>query len=86
MGVMIPVQDLVGEMRKMLNLRRPEICRHHVCCDLLSILERNGVVLDNELVKAIVAAEDDVALGLLYTLQGNENSESIEENIWKSQK
>ena len=31
MGIMIPMRDLVAEMERLLNLSRPEICRHHVC-------------------------------------------------------
>lgn len=43
----------------------PQICKHLVAADLLSLLEQYGVVVSEELAKAIVSADDEAALLLL---------------------
>lgn len=35
-----------------------KICKHHVMCDLLSMMERKGEKLNTKLVKAVVDADD----------------------------
>lgn len=50
----ISEKDIYEIIHKLVNLRGPTICRHAVCCYLLSMLERNGYKIDKNLVKHIV--------------------------------
>ena len=55
-------------MKKLLEFPYPQICRHYVVCDILSLFEKHGQKIDTELVKAVVSGEDEKALELLSTL------------------
>ena len=60
---------LVTAIRRLLNFPFPQICRHSVACDLLSILEISGLTVSQELAGAVVRAEDDAALAFLPELE-----------------
>jgi hypothetical protein len=62
---LIPASVLWRAIRVLLNFPYPQICRHSVAADLLSILEEHGVPVSAELASAVVRAEDDEALALL---------------------
>ena len=64
---------LMKEVVKLLNHRDAKICRHYVCLNLLSVLEANTDKSDvefNELVKAVVEADDAKALGIISKREG----------------
>jgi hypothetical protein len=53
---------LIGELMK---FPHPQICRHAVACDLLSLLESKGWTCPVELAKAVVEADDETALRII---------------------
>jgi hypothetical protein len=59
--------DLVQEVRNMLNFPFPSICRHTVALDMLSILEKHGYPIPDGLAKAICEGSggDERALEIL---------------------
>ncbi len=60
--------DLLAIVRQMLEFPCPQICRHHVACLLLDLLERRGYPVDDNfraLVGAVVGCEDATALAVL---------------------
>lgn len=54
-------------IERLLKFPYPQICRHSVALDLLSLIEDGGEVIDPELVKAITQADDIKSLSLLKT-------------------
>ena len=57
--------DIYKLIKQMLGFPFPQICRHDVACRLISLLEERGYPIDEEFVKAVVAADDETALSLL---------------------
>lgn len=64
----IPASSLLCMVKKLLEFPFPQICRHSVACDLLSLLEENGVEISHELAEAVVKCDDERGLSLLQTL------------------
>ena len=61
----ITESDIMAMVEKYLELPFPQICRHSVALDLLSLLESKGYKLNTNLVAAISNADDDTALKLI---------------------
>lgn len=66
---MVPVSDVVKLIEQLLKFPRAEVCRHYVCCNILSMLEANGFDVTNDLAKAVVDADDETALSNLQYLK-----------------
>lgn len=49
----------------MVNFPYPQICRHSVACDLLSLLEETGDIVPDRLAAAVVQAQDLEANSIL---------------------
>ena len=49
-------------IRRLMQFRFPQICRHLVALELLTILEQHGATIDPELATAITQADDWKAL------------------------
>ncbi len=65
--VTVPADVLLRMAQKAIEFRYPQICKHLVASDILSMLEENGFPVTPDfcaLVKAVVNAEDDEALTL----------------------
>jgi hypothetical protein len=60
---------LVVAIHNLLHLPFPQICRHLVALDLLSILEQHGATFPPELADAICRAKDEDALQLIPLLK-----------------
>jgi hypothetical protein len=63
--VEIPADKLLRMVRRLLEFPYPQICRHSVACDLLSLLEEHGYPVTDGLAAAVVRADDGKALELL---------------------
>jgi len=59
---------LVTMIERLLKFPYPQICRHSVAGTLLDHLERAGAPVSKELARAVVQADDELALALLHTL------------------
>jgi hypothetical protein len=64
--VQIPADKLLRMVRRLLEFPYPQICRHSVACDLLSLLEEHGYPVTDALAAAVVRADDGKALELLH--------------------
>ena len=62
---MISKQDILKVIKELIEFPDSKICKHHVAATLLSLLEAKGYKLDNDLVKAIVDADDETSLSIL---------------------
>jgi hypothetical protein len=62
---MIDNQRIWHMIEGLLKFPYPQICRHAVALDLLSLIEESGEKLDPTFVKAVSQAEDDVALNII---------------------
>ena len=58
-------RDILQFIRRLLSFPYPQICRHLVVCDLLSIMENKGMIVHNDLAEAVCQSDDDRALGIL---------------------
>lgn len=58
-------KDLFSFVRNAIDFPYPQICKHSVAADLLSLLEKHGVPISKELADAVVQADDERALSLL---------------------
>ena len=63
------IKQVLTMIEKLLKFPYPQICRHSVCCELIDLLEQNGLKMDNEFVKAVVQARDCDALNLLNSIK-----------------
>ena len=61
----ITPEDILLEIEKLLKYPNSHICKHHVCCNLLDMLERHGCKLSLNLVRAVVEANDEDALKII---------------------
>jgi hypothetical protein len=57
--------EIFEEIERLLKFPAPQICKHHICCNLLSLLERCGYPLSDKLVRAVVNADDETALTII---------------------
>ena len=65
----LSAKDMIkGLIKRLLKFPNPTICRHLVAASLLDILERGGTGVSEELAKAVVGADDELALLLLEKL------------------
>jgi hypothetical protein len=62
--------DVYDVVRGLLEFPYPTICRHLVAGNLLDLLEQRGHAVDDDLVRAVVRADDARALALLPPAQG----------------
>lgn len=53
--------DIYELIKHLIEFPYPQICRHSVACDLLSLLEKKGCKINKELARSIVYAEDDIS-------------------------
>lgn len=53
-------------IKRLLGFLHPQVCRHAVVLDLLNIMEECGCELNKEFVKAVVEADDDKALQMIW--------------------
>jgi hypothetical protein len=61
----IPLSVLETMIISLISFPYPQICKHLVACDLLSIIEEHGGDVPYELAQAIAQANDERALELL---------------------
>lgn len=61
------VDDLYDVIEGLIKYPFSQICVHSIALDILSVLERNGEVVDGDLIRAIVQASagDELALEIL---------------------
>jgi hypothetical protein len=57
--------DILRMIYNLMKFPFPQICRHLVATDLLSLLEKHGHPVSPELAKAVVQADDLTAIRLL---------------------
>jgi hypothetical protein len=57
--------DILNMVRNLMKFRYPQICRHLVAADLLSLLDSKGASVSADLADAVVNANDEEALRLL---------------------
>lgn len=67
--IVLTVDDVLKMIRNLMKFPFPQICRHAVALDLISILEEKGWNPPNDLVKAVTRAWDDIALEELAKLE-----------------
>lgn len=67
---MIKEEKVFEIIRNLLGFPYPQICRHLVALDLLSLLIEHGVNVDENLIKAVVSCDDIEALELLSKHKG----------------
>ena len=65
MNESIPLSALYGQIKRIIQFPRAQVCKHLVAADLLSMIEENGNSVSEELAAAIVGADDEEALRLL---------------------
>lgn len=65
----VPADRIVKAIEGLLRFPFPQVCRHLVAADLLSLLEECGASVSEELAHAVVRAEDEEALDLLPALK-----------------
>lgn len=53
--------DIIELVAQLLNFPHPKVCKHYVAANLLSILEKHGVPVSDDLAKAVVDGDDDKA-------------------------
>ena len=68
MGV-IDETDIYPMIRRLLRFPFPQICRHFMALNLLSLLEQKGMVISVALAKAIMEGDDETALIELEKLE-----------------
>jgi hypothetical protein len=78
--VSLDSDQLLKLIAKWIRFPGPKMCKHSVCCDVLSELERNGHPVTDEfqkLVKSIVDADDETSLKLLEQISQPHSPEFI---------
>lgn len=58
-------KDLLKAVLGVIDFPCSQICKHLVAADLLSIMEKHGVKVSEELAETVVSAHDDEAYALL---------------------
>ena len=61
----IPQIRILQMIERLMNFPCPQICRHLVASDLLSLLEEHGMQVSSELASAVVGANDEEAIKLI---------------------
>jgi len=63
-------KDLLLEVKRMVNFPFAQICRHSVALNILSLMEKHGYIIPNDLAKAICNGSngDEEALEILIPL------------------
>ncbi len=61
----IPVNDIYKLIKSILDFPQSQVCKHYVCCQLLTLLEDRNIPISKELAGAIVEANDKLAIQLL---------------------
>jgi hypothetical protein len=59
---------LLKFIKRTIEFPYPQICKHLVASNLLSIMEENGFDLSQELAKAVINADDDKSIDLINCL------------------
>jgi hypothetical protein len=63
--------DLIDMMADLIRFPAAHVCKHYVAANILSLLEKNGIAISNELARTVVNAEDEAALIELAILREN---------------
>lgn len=66
----IPVMDVLRFIRNVIDFPYPQICKHLVAGELLSVLETHGLVVPAALSRAVISADDDRAIAILEEVVG----------------
>jgi hypothetical protein len=61
----IPVTDVFAFISKVISFPQPQMCKHLIAADLLSLLIKHGIEVSSDLAEAVVGADDETALRLL---------------------
>ena len=56
------LDDLKKVMTGLIRFPDSHVCKHFVVCELLELLQNNGIPVSNETVSAVVSANDKVAI------------------------
>lgn len=62
------IEDLYFLLKDVLSYRTPQVCKHAIGCNILTLIERKGIDLNKELVASVVEADDDKAFEILDNL------------------
>lgn len=73
-SVSIPQEVIFAAIEKLMHFPFPQVCRHLVALELLSILEQHGATVSEELARAICQAKDEEALTLLQQRKVERNT------------
>jgi hypothetical protein len=65
----ISAEDILKEVRKLIEFPRPQVCRHYIACDLISLLASKGIDVPTDLIVAVVNADDEAALVALEAVK-----------------
>ena len=57
----VPISELLKLVENLLKFPYPQICRHLVVCDIISLLEKH-IEIPSEFAKAVVRCDDEIAL------------------------
>jgi hypothetical protein len=79
-GSTVPANVLLKAVRNLLNFPYPQVCRHLIALELLSILEQHGTPIAPELATAVCQANDAEALTLLATLIYEQTDEQVNQS------
>ena len=72
MSTNITTKDILEMIKGLLIFPHPQICRHYVAANLLSLLEKRGWKCSNEFAKAVVDADDETAIRITDRLIGGQ--------------
>lgn len=64
----VPSEALLKLVRGLLDYPFPQVCRHLVAHDVLTIMKESGVEIPDELLRAVTHAKDDEAKQILEPL------------------
>ena len=65
----VPLSDLLEIMEHMFRFPQATVCRHYVVCELLQVLEKNGIPFPASLADAAVFSRDELGLSLLADMR-----------------
>jgi len=74
-------RQLLNFVKRAIEFPYPQICKHMVAADLLSLLEERGLPIPEELAKAVVQADDETAIKLIDEILDDKQEEPHEETI-----
>lgn len=60
--VVIEVEDVLKEIKRLIEFPNATVCKHYAASNLLSMLESSGYELTDRLVSSVVNADDETAL------------------------